>query len=261
MACGATREASLAMDASAAEEAVREANRIAAAEAARISAVTATRVSSTSPTAAPSATPTPSGHLRRRSKAPLVLGSLALLTLASLGVAVVVGGNSDTTADQSSSSGAAPASSEARSNSTLPAQAAAPGTTPAVVVDATSVAPAAPPTPGEVIPGDLGLAVPMAQPLCDGRYITFVGASVTPGKYESQIAEIMQTYPGTNYFLTEGKCSSLRARTDAGDQIYVVYYGPFGTAEQACGARGYGPPDAYVKQLNNVTSPSEAVDC
>ena len=116
-----------------------------------------------------------------------------------------------------------------------------------------------PPTEAPRIAGDLGLATPMSQPECDGHYITVV--SSIPAE---QVASILQTYPDAAYLRTETTCPSLSARfaggTHAGEQIYIVYYGPYSQTE-ACANRVLGPSDAYAKRLDTTSPPGHAVAC
>ena len=119
----------------------------------------------------------------------------------------------------------------------------------------------APPATSAPLEGDLRLMVPITRPPCDGRYITMIGATVTPGLYEAQTSDLLNRFNGSSYLRTEATCSSLRGRTAAGNPIYSVYFGPFATAQEACNFRGFGPPDAYVKTLDNVTPSDVAVGC
>ena len=116
------------------------------------------------------------------------------------------------------------------------------------------------PTTASLVEGDLGLVVPITRPPCDGSYITIIGSTVTPGKYEAQTSALLNRYNGSSYLLTEATCSSLRARLD-GNQIYSVYYGPFATLQDACSARRFGPRDAYVKTLDNNPPSNVALGC
>ena len=129
----------------------------------------------------------------------------------------------------------------------------------AAIVDPAPATDPPPPTEPPRIAGDLGLATPMSQPACDGNYITVV--SSIPA---AQVAAILQTYPDAAYLRTETTCPSLSARfasgTHAGEQIYIVYYGPYSQAD-ACANRALGPSDAYAKRLDTTSPPGHAVAC
>lgn len=135
-------------------------------------------------------------------------------------------------------------------------------TTAAVV----TAAPTAPPTavataPPVMLVGDLGLIVPISQPSCDGSYITLIGAAIAPGNYAVDVGKQIDLYSGSNYLLTRGLCTSLRQQMPDGSDLYVIYYGPYATREEACNARAFGPSDAYVKRLDNSSDPTTSVNC
>lgn len=108
--------------------------------------------------------------------------------------------------------------------------------------------------------GDLNLAIPMSQPECDGTFITLIGASVEPDNYQSEISQLLNSYPGSVYLRTDTTCLSLRQELD-GNPIYAVYYGPFDTFQEACDARSRGPSGSYVKPLDNFSDPEEVPSC
>ena len=59
--------------------------------------------------------------------------------------------------------------------------------------------------------------------------------------------------------MTESSCSAL-VPTLNGNSVYSVYYGPFSSANEACGART--GDSSYVKVLDNVSDPDDAgVSC
>ena len=140
---------------------------------------------------------------------------------------------------------------------TAPVTAAPTITTAAPVVEATPEPP--PPTEPPRIEGDLGLATPMSQPACDGSFITVV--SSIPAHL---VGSILEDYPDAAYLRTETTCPSLSPRftsgTYQGEQIFVVYYGPYSQSE-ACANRSLGPSDAYAKRLDTTSSPGQAVAC
>ncbi len=113
-----------------------------------------------------------------------------------------------------------------------------------------------------VPPGaDLGLTEPMSVPACNGAYVTFVGAAVVPARYRADVQQFLSNHPGTRYLHapTTG-CGSLRKQLDGVD-IYAVYYGTFATQDEACAQRAAVGGDAYVKQLDHTTPPSQLITC
>ncbi|MGH3906358.1 MAG: hypothetical protein ACRDTE_19590 [Pseudonocardiaceae bacterium] len=106
--------------------------------------------------------------------------------------------------------------------------------------------------------GDLGLSRPITRPACDGRFVVFVGAAVDPTAYRTEVQDLLDAHPGSEYLLAGDTCPSLRSRDDAGNEIYGVYYGPFANRDQACGARGGG---SYVKVLDTVTDSGVIIGC
>jgi hypothetical protein len=115
----------------------------------------------------------------------------------------------------------------------------------------------APPTRG---PGDLGLAQPILNEPCDGRYITFVGSAIGDRPYVEVVSELLATYPGTNYIWTRS-CPSLRQEFTNGMDIYGVVFGPYATRLEACNARSAGPADAYVRRISTTDPQDHTVDC
>jgi len=109
--------------------------------------------------------------------------------------------------------------------------------------------------------GDLGLDRQISKPACDGKFITLIGSSVDPDGYAIQVKSVLDLYPDAKYLRTELVCSSLRAKSSAGDAIYVVFFGPFASKEQACDARDDGTDGAYVKVLDNTSNPGAGVNC
>lgn len=117
-------------------------------------------------------------------------------------------------------------------------------------VPATQPPPATPaPAVSTTVPGDLGLAVAMRRPECDGQAITIVSSAIDPAQYVAEVREKLDAYPGSAYLKTSETCPSLRAEMPDGSDIYVVYFGPFVDVSTACAARTAGPRDAYVKIL------------
>jgi serine/threonine-protein kinase len=130
----------------------------------------------------------------------------------------------------------------------------------------TTTAPPAPPTtapgadPGAVL-GDLAIAGrPMQAPPCDGSFITVIASAVGPEATAGGIAAVLDAYPGSNYLRTDQTCSSLNPSVD-GQPIYVVFFGPFPFASDACAARADGTEGSYARQLSNDVPPTHAVAC
>src|SRR3954470_7713798 len=108
---------------------------------------------------------------------------------------------------------------------------------------------------------DLGLSTPISHPACDGQWIVLVGAATTPGRYPEGIGGLLESYPGSQYLVTEGSCSSLRQRTADGNLIYAVFLGPFPGEADACAMRAQVGGGAYVKVLDDTTPPEQAGSC
>lgn len=146
------------------------------------------------------------------------------------------------------------------SPSTTPATSAAPATTTTTT-----------PTTTTTLPGELGLtvaglAVPITQPPCDDSAITILFSAINPAVYAEEIGAKLAEYPGSSYLRTASTCPSLRPQLE-GNDIYVVYFGPFADDELACDMRGAGPIDAagvfesYVKPLSLDAPESFQVSC
>ena len=108
--------------------------------------------------------------------------------------------------------------------------------------------------------GDLGLAQPILDETCDGRYITFVGSAVGAEPYADEVATLLARYPGSNYIWTRA-CPSLRQEFRDGNDIYGVVFGPYTTRQEACDAVSFGPPDAYVRRISTTDPQDHTVDC
>jgi serine/threonine-protein kinase len=101
----------------------------------------------------------------------------------------------------------------------------------------------------------------MTQPPCDDSYITIVASAVVPSLYPKTVGDALAQYSDSQYLLTKTTCPSLRAQYVDGSDIYVVYFGPYFSREEACDARVRGPPDAYVKQLSSDLPGDHEVSC
>ena len=137
-----------------------------------------------------------------------------------------------------------------------------PATSPATTVPAT--VPPATTAPGSdpgTVPGDLGIPDrPMLAPPCNDSFITALGAAAGPSATAESIAAVLEQYPSSNYLRTDQTCPSLTQSID-GQPIYLVFFGPFPFASDACAARADGPPDAYARQLSETLPPDHIVPC
>ncbi|MGH3838644.1 MAG: hypothetical protein ACRDSF_23565 [Pseudonocardiaceae bacterium] len=116
-------------------------------------------------------------------------------------------------------------------------------------------------SPPPATPGDLGLSRSITRPACDGRFVVFVGAAVGPTAYRTEVQDLLDAHPGSEYLLAGDTCPSLRSWDDAGNEIYGVYYGPFANQDQACGVRSSQGGDSYVKVLDTVTDSGVIIGC
>ena len=155
----------------------------------------------------------------------------------------------------------------------VPTPTAAPPAPTIPVTPTTTVAPPPPPPtaaptppatlspPGpDAVPGDLGVPNrPMVRPVCSG-YITVIASNVASTTSAAGIQQILAQYPGSEYLRTDESCTSLD-RSGQGEPIYVVYFGPYPEAVDACLARADGPSGAYARQLSNDIGPNHSVAC
>ena len=105
-----------------------------------------------------------------------------------------------------------------------------------------------------VIPGR-----PMLAPPCNDSYITLI-ASAVGDVSAGAIGGLLEQYPGSNYLRTDQTCPSLTQDKD-GEPIYVVYFGPFVTASDACAARAQASEGSYVRRLSETLPPTHSVSC
>ncbi len=109
--------------------------------------------------------------------------------------------------------------------------------------------------------GDLAVpGVQISEPPCDDIYVAVAANAVDPTMYLQAVSAALTLYPGSSYLRTDQSCSSLRPDLN-GNPIYMIYFGPFATAQEACAARAFGPEDAYVRQLSNTLTMDHKVDC
>jgi cytoskeletal protein RodZ len=166
--------------------------------------------------------------------------------------------------DLSSTTLAAPVTAPpATSPPTVPATSPPTTTTPPPPTTTTTAAPpttAAGADPGAPL-GDLAIeGFPMQAPPCDGGFITIIASAVGEQATADGIGAVLEQYPGSNYLRTDQTCSSLNPSVN-GQPIYVVYFGPFPFASDACAARADGTQGSYARQLSNDVPPSHQVDC
>ncbi|MFI7673074.1 serine/threonine-protein kinase [Actinophytocola sp. NPDC049390] len=108
---------------------------------------------------------------------------------------------------------------------------------------------------------ELAVSVPISTPDCDGSYIVIVGSAVNPDEYPQDVQAFLDAKPGAGYLHAPSTgCGSLRQRIDGAD-IYSVYYGPFPDEAEACARRTTEGGDAFVRRLDNTSSPEKAVSC
>jgi len=143
----------------------------------------------------------------------------------------------------------------------------APMPDPSAVVTATTVdpsLPAATTAPGAepgAVAGDLAVpGQPMQRPGCDESFITVIASAIGGQATAGGIANVLAAYPDANYLRTDQTCRSLNPDID-GAPIYVVYFGPFIVASDACAARANGTEGAYARRLSNDVGPDHGVSC
>jgi serine/threonine-protein kinase len=126
--------------------------------------------------------------------------------------------------------------------------------------DPSPSSPRSPTDGGSTAPGTVqsDLPAPVVPP-CDGSFVLIVGSVTSPIGYQDAVVRLLDATPGATWFTTEGTCGSLRDRSDGGTLIHTVYLGPFRTAEAALASCGAGPPDAYVKRLDDGTGTGDGV--
>lgn len=111
---------------------------------------------------------------------------------------------------------------------------------------------------------DLGLSVPISSPTCDGRAALILGNAITPGRYERDVAALLEAHPGASYLRTDRSCGSLRDHDDDGNAIYAVYREVGHGRADVCAALAGRSDDAYGKLLDEVTDPARFIsraDC
>ena len=180
---------------------------------------------------------------RRPSKAPWLVAGVALLALIG-----VIGWFTILKPSTRAQSTPTPTSTPSTSSSAAAPPVTAPPVTTTQVSVRTTVAGSA----------DLGLATAMSTPACDGSYVVVLGSAITPTRYRADVQQFLNAHPGARYLHTPTTgCGSLRQQVNGAD-VYAVYDGPFAAKESACARRS---GSAYVKRLDNTTSPAQVVSC
>lgn len=100
----------------------------------------------------------------------------------------------------------------------------------------------------------------MLAPNCNDSFVTVLASAVGSNATAGGIAGLLDAYPGANYLRTDQTCPSL-TQAVGGQPVYVVYFGPFPFASDACAARADGPADAYARQLSTTVGPDHGVPC
>lgn len=109
---------------------------------------------------------------------------------------------------------------------------------------------------------DLAVTVPLSNPECDGGFIVIVGSAIKPDEYKQDVQAFLDANPGAEYLHAPSTgCGSLRQQYDDGSDIYSIYFGPFPDKEQACARDKAEGGDAFVRRLDNTSSPAQAVSC
>ena len=114
---------------------------------------------------------------------------------------------------------------------------------------------------GGVVPGDLGLSVPMTRPSGDGRGIVVLASAVTPGNYENEISAALAANPGSLYLRTDQACPSLRQRDDYGNIIYAVYRPSGYSKAEVCADVARSPAGSYGRWLDTTSDPRQLIYC
>jgi hypothetical protein len=137
----------------------------------------------------------------------------------------------------------------------------APTTTSTTTPPTTAPVTAAPEAGDDAVPGDLAVpGVAMQRPPCDGGFITVLASPIGGQATASSVAAVLDDYPGSHYLRADQTCPSL-SPSSGGEPIYVIFFGPFAVASDACAARAEGPADAYARQLSDEVGPDHSVTC
>lgn len=134
-------------------------------------------------------------------------------------------------------------------------------TAPPSTPDAGATVTTAPGSEPGAVPGDLAVpGRPMERPDCENTFITVIASAVGDNATAAGINQLLVAYPDSNYLRTDQTCPSLTPDID-GAPIYVVYFGPFALASDACAARALGTEGAYARRLSTEVGPDHGVAC
>ena len=113
-------------------------------------------------------------------------------------------------------------------------------------------------------PADLGLAVPISTPACDGTAIVVVANATNPRTCHDEITRALDNHPGAQYLRTDQSCPSLRPQDDNGRLIYAAYVVVGQGKSDLCEALPDYPANRYGKLLDTVSDPDTNIkrnDC
>lgn len=100
----------------------------------------------------------------------------------------------------------------------------------------------------------------MQAPPCNDSFITIIASAVGSDVAAVGIQTYLDDYPTSNYLRTDQTCPSLTPALD-GEPIYVVFFGPFPFASDACEARAGGTEGSYVRTLSETEPPTHTIAC
>lgn len=103
------------------------------------------------------------------------------------------------------------------------------------------------------------MSAPITTVPCNGDFVVFVGAAVTPGAYETDVQRFLTNNPGAMYLRTDRACTSLVQDRD-GNPIYAVFHGPFPSRSAACSVSDQFD-GSTVKQLIDSGEPMADEQC
>lgn len=125
----------------------------------------------------------------------------------------------------------------------------------------TSTGTAEAPSPQAPPNHDLGLAIPLSHPPCDGQAVVILGSVITPGRYAEGVQRLLDLHPGASYLRTDESCTSLRQATEEGNPIYAVYAPGGRTQDEVCNAVRIAGEGAYGKWMDMTTDPGFIIPC
>lgn len=108
------------------------------------------------------------------------------------------------------------------------------------------------PTAFSLLPGDLGMGVPIANLVdCTGEFVVLLGSTGEPDEYHSKVGDLLAAHPNARYLRTDQSCRTFHTSSHEGNPIYAVYLGPYSTQALACDFLDATPDplDAHVRSL------------